>query len=170
MDEPVQHDVLDTPQVPKDHSTKLEAIEHIMDKKHQASLKAKAKEATAASAIAKGSSKKHPASGNSGEQVPKKAKPTKFCQHCKNKGSPLLTHNAKECCRYNKSSNLIAAAALKPTDAKKPFKKGGNKQMACLTATFELLMKKGLKKAKKSKKRKRNRAYDLSSSSNSNFE
>jgi hypothetical protein len=57
-------------------------------------------------------------------------------------------------------------AALKPTDAKKPFKKGGNKQMAYLTATVESLMKKGLKKAMKSKKCKPNCTYDSSSSSN----
>jgi hypothetical protein len=60
----------------------LELIESVMDEKHKASLKAKAKEASA-SAIAKGSSKKHSASGSPGEQVPKKAKPSKFCQHCK---------------------------------------------------------------------------------------
>jgi hypothetical protein len=54
-----------------------------MDEKHKATLKVKAKEVTAASAAAKGSSKKRPASGNSGElRVPKKARPSKFCQHC----------------------------------------------------------------------------------------
>jgi hypothetical protein len=52
----------------------------------------------------------------------------------------------------------------KPTDAKKPAKKGGDKQMAYMTATVETLVKKGLKKAMKGKKRKRNRAYDSSSS------
>jgi hypothetical protein len=126
-----------------------------MDKKH----KVKAKEVSAASATTKGSSKKHSASGNPGEQIPKKAKPTKFCQHCKNRGRPHLTHHTKECRRYYKDSNPVAAAALKPTDAKKPFKKGGNKQMAYLTATVESLMKKGLKKAMKSKKRKHNVRY-----------
>ncbi len=44
----------------------LEPIKHVMDKKHEASLKAKAKEASA-SMIAKGNSKKHCASGNPGE-------------------------------------------------------------------------------------------------------
>ena len=52
----------------------------------------------------------------------------------------------------------------KPAEAKKPFKKGGNKQMAYLSATVETLVKKGLKKAMKGKKRKHNRAYDSSSS------
>ncbi len=62
----------------------LELIKCIMEEKHKAGQKAKAKEA-AASAIAKGSSKKHSASGNPGEQVPKKGKPNNFCQHCKAK-------------------------------------------------------------------------------------
>ncbi len=81
-----------------------------------------------------------------------------------------MTHNTKEICRRNKDSNPVATAALKPSDAKEPFKKGGKKQMAYLTAIVESLMKKGLKKAMKSKKRKLDRAYDLSSSSNSNLE
>jgi hypothetical protein len=57
----------------------------------------------------------------------------------------------------------------KPPVAKKPAKKGGNKQMAHLSATVETLVKKGLKKAMKGKKRKCNQAYD-SSSSDSNSE
>jgi hypothetical protein len=57
----------------------------------------------------------------------------------------------------------------KPADAKRPAKKGGDKQMAYLMATVESLVKKGLKKAIKGKKRKRNRAYE-SSSSDSNSE
>jgi hypothetical protein len=52
----------------------------------------------------------------------------------------------------------------KPADAKKPAKKGGDKQMAYLTAIIESLVKKGLKKAMKGKKCKRNHAYDSSSS------
>jgi hypothetical protein len=55
------------PKNPRALLNNLEAIERVMDEKHNATLKAKAKEATAASAAAKGSSKKHPASGNSGE-------------------------------------------------------------------------------------------------------
>jgi hypothetical protein len=129
------------PESPRALLQDLEAIKRIMDEKHKAGLKAKAKEVTT-SVIAKGSSKKRSASGNPGEQVPKKGKPAKFCQHCKNNGSPHLTHNTKECCRYNKDSNSVAAAAHKPGDAKKPFKKGGDKQMAYLTATVESLMKK----------------------------
>jgi hypothetical protein len=49
-------------------------------------------------------------------------------------------------------------------NAKKPAKKGGDQQMAYLTAAVESLVKKGLKKVMKSKKRK---GYDSSSDSNS---
>jgi hypothetical protein len=136
-----------------------------MDEKHSASLKAKAKEASAASAAAKGSSQKRSASGSSSElQVPKKARPSNVCQHCKAKGGPHLTHNTKECRRYNGNGNLVTSFQGKPANAKKPAKKGGNKQMDYLTATIESLVKKGLKKAMKGKKRKRNHAYDSSSS------
>jgi hypothetical protein len=54
------------PKNPRALLNNLEAIERVMDEKHNAILKAKAKEVTAASGAAKGSSKKHPASGNSG--------------------------------------------------------------------------------------------------------
>ncbi len=80
------------------HLQDLELIERVMDEKHEAGQKAKAKEA-AASAIAKGSSKKRSASGSPGERVLKKGKPSKFCQHCKAKGGPHSTHNTKKCCR-----------------------------------------------------------------------
>jgi hypothetical protein len=143
----------------------LEAIERVMDEKHSASVKAKAKEASAASTAAKGTSQKHLASGSFGDlRVPKKARPSKFCQHCKAKGRLHLTHNTKECCRYNGNRNPISSFQGKPADARKPAKKGGNKQMAYLMATIESLVKKGLKKAMKGKKRKRSRAYNSSSS------
>jgi hypothetical protein len=156
------------PKNPRALLNDLEAIERVMDEKHNATLKAKAKEATAASAAAKGSSEKHPASGNSGElRVPTKARPSKFCQHCKAKGGPHLTHNTKECCRYDGNGNLISSFQGKLANAKKPPKKRGDQQMAYLTAAVESLVKKGLKKAMKGKKRKRSRAYDSSSDSNS---
>jgi hypothetical protein len=147
----------------------LELIERIMEEKHEAGLKGKAKKASA-SVIAKGSSKKRSASGSPGEQVPKKGKPSKFCQHCKAKGRPHLTHNTKECRRYDRNGNPMAAAGRKPGGAKPSYKSGGDKQMAYLTAAVESVMKKGLKKAMKSKKRKRNRAYDSPSSSDSDSE
>ncbi len=144
----------------------LESIKCIMEEKGEAGQKAKAKEA-AASAITKGRSNKRSSSGNPGEQVPKKGKPNKFCQHCKAKGGPHSTYNTKKCHRYDGMGNPVAAAACKSGDAKPSSKKGGDKQMAYLTATVESLMKKGLKKAMKSKKHKGNRAYDSPSSSNS---
>jgi hypothetical protein len=147
----------------------LELIERIMNEKHEAGQKAKAKEASA-SMIAKGSSKKRSASGSPGEQVPKKGKPNKFCQHCKAKGGPHLTHNTKECHRYDGMGNLVAAAAHKPGDAKPSSQKGGDKQMAYLMAAVESMMNKGLKKAMKCKKRKHNHAHDSPSSSDSDSE
>jgi hypothetical protein len=71
-----------------------------------------------------GSSKKSSASGNSGEQVPKNVRPAKFCQRCKSKGSPHLTHNNNKCCKYDKDNNPLAMSASKPSEAKKPFKRG----------------------------------------------
>ncbi len=118
--------------------------------------------------LPKESSKKHPASGNCGElQVPKKARPIRFCQHCKAKGGPHLTHNTKKCHRYNGNGNPVSSFQGKPTNAKKPAKKGGKQQMAYLTAAVESLVKKGFKKAMKGNKRKHNHAYDSSSDSNS---
>ncbi len=157
------------PKSPRALLPDLEAIKRVMDEKHQASLKALANEASAASATAKGSFKKHFTSRNPGEQVSKKAKPVKFFQDCKNKGSPHLTHNTKECHRYKKDGNHLAVAALKPSYTKKPFKKGVNKQMAYLMVTVESLMKKGPKKAMKSKKHKCH-SYDSSRSSDFNLE
>jgi hypothetical protein len=153
------------PKNPRALLNNLEIIKQVMDEKHSASLKAKAKEASAASAAAKGSSKKHPASGSAGElRVLKKARPSKFCQHCKAKGAPHLTHNTKECRRYDGNRNPISLFQDKPANAKKPAKKGGDQQMAYLMATVESVVEKGLKKAMKGKKCKHNRAYDSSSS------
>jgi hypothetical protein len=53
----MMHSIL--PKNPRALLNNLEAIERVMNEKHSASLKAKAKEASAASAAAKGSSKKH---------------------------------------------------------------------------------------------------------------
>jgi hypothetical protein len=158
------------PKNPRALLNNLEAIEQVMDKKHNASLKAKAKEANTASTAAKGSSKKHPVSGSSGElRVPKKARPSKFCQHCKAKGGPHLTHNTKECHRYHGNGNPVSSFQGKPVNAKKPAKKGGDQQMAYLTAAVESLVKKGLQKAMKGKKRKGSHAYDSSNNSDSEY-
>ncbi len=74
-----------------------------------------------------------------------------------------MTHNTKEYRRYNGNGNPVSLFQGKPTDARKPAKKGGDKQMAYLSATVESLVKKGLKKVMKGKKRKRSRTYDSSS-------
>ncbi len=162
----MMHSIL--PKNPRALLNNLEAIERVMNEKHSASLKAKAKEASAASAAAKGSSKKH--CGSPGELwVRKKARPSKFCQHCKAKGGPHLTSNTKECRKYDGNGNPVSSFQIKPVNAKRPAKKGDDQQMAYLLATVESLVKKGLKKATKGKKRKRNCAYD-SSSSDSNSE
>jgi hypothetical protein len=63
--------------------------------------------------------------------------------------------------------NPMAAAACKSGDAKPTSKKGGEKQMAYLTATVESLMKKGVKKAMKSKNCRCNHAHDSPSISDS---
>ncbi len=68
------------PKSPRALLNNLEAIKQVMDEKHQANLKAKSKEASAASGSAKVSSKKRSTSESPGElQVPKKARPSKFC-------------------------------------------------------------------------------------------
>jgi hypothetical protein len=83
------------------------------------------------------------------------------------KGRPHLTHNTKECRRYNGNGNPVSSFQGKPGNAKKSAKKGGDQQMAYLTTAVESLVKKGLKKAMKGKKRKRSHTYDSSSDSNS---
>ncbi len=65
---------------------------------------------------------------------------------CKAKGGPHLTHNTKECRRYNGNRNPISSLQGKPVNAKKLAKKEGDQQMAYLMAAVESLVKKGLKK------------------------
>jgi hypothetical protein len=60
--------------------------------------------------------------------------------------------------------NPVSLFHTKPAEAKKPAKKGGDKQMAYLLATVETLVKRGLKKVINGKKCKRNRAHNSSSS------
>jgi hypothetical protein len=111
------------PKIPRALLNDLEAIKQVIDEEHSVSLKAKAKEASSASTAAKGSPKKRSASGGSGElQVPKKPRPSKFCQHCKTKSGLHLTHNTKECHRYNAVGNPVSSFQTKPAEAKKPGK------------------------------------------------
>jgi hypothetical protein len=72
----------------------FEAIKQVINEKYQAKLQIKAKEASTASASAKGNPKKCSVLGCTDEQGPKKARPAKFC--------PYLTHNTNKCCKYIK--------------------------------------------------------------------
>jgi hypothetical protein len=122
----------------------LENIERVMNEKRAELAKARGKDGTA-SAGAKSSPKKRVSTGSS-EQVPKKACSAKFCQRCKNNGGPYMSHNTKECPKYDKDGKAVAASGKNPYK-KKPYKKdgGGNdKQMAFLTDAIESLVKKGL--------------------------
>jgi hypothetical protein len=70
------------------------------------------------------------------------------------------------CHRYDSNGKPLTAAAGKPSESKKPYKKsGGNKGMAFMQSMFEAYVK-TQKKASKSKKCKK-RDYDSSDSSDS---
>ncbi len=139
----------------------LEAIEWVIVEKQHEKLKAKGK-ATAAHPDAK-SSPKRKVSGGSSDQVPKKVCIEKFCQHCKAHSGPYQTHNTLDRHPYNSNGEPLAAAAGKPSESKKPYKKfGGEKRMAFMQTMFEAYEK--AKKAGKSKKRKKH-DYDSSDSS-----
>jgi hypothetical protein len=143
----------------------LEAIEQVMVEKKGVNLKATVKGSTAPSK-AKGNPKRKASGGPTG-RVPKKGCSEKFCQRCKAHGSPFTIHNTLDCRCYDSNSKpLEAAAAGKPSEFKKLYKKsGGNKGMAFMQSMFESYVKKQ-KKAGKSKKRKK-RDYDSSDSSDS---
>ncbi len=76
-------------------------------------------------------------------------------------------HNTSlDCCCYDSNGKPLEAAAGKPSESKKPYKKsGGNKGMACMQSMFKAYVK-SQKKAGKSKKRKK-RDYNFSDSSES---
>ncbi len=89
-----------------------------------------------------------------------------FCQQCKAHGGPFTTHNTLHCRCYDSNGKPLEAAASKPTESKKSYKKfGGDKNMAFMQSMFEAYVE-IQKKAGKSKKRKK-RDYDSSDSSNS---
>jgi hypothetical protein len=145
-------------------SLDLEAIEQVMVGKHSQKLKAKGKGNTAQSK-AKGNPKRKVSGGPTG-QVPKKGCSEKFCQRCKAHGSPFQTHNTLDCHCYDSNGKPLEAAAGKPSESKKPYKKsGGNKDMAFMQSMFEAYAK-SQKKAGKSKKRKKH-DYDSIDSSDS---
>jgi hypothetical protein len=141
-----------------------EAIERVMVEKKGVNLKEKGKGSTAPSK-AKGNPK-HKASGGPTGQVPKKGCSEKFCQRCKANGGPFTTHNTLDCHRNDSNGKPLEAAAGKPSESKKPYKKSGcNKGMAFMQSMFEAYVK-SQKKTGKSKKCKK-RDYDSSDSSNS---
>ncbi len=71
-----------------------------------------------------------------------------------------------DCSRYDSNGKPLVAAAGKPSESKKPYKKsGGNKGMAFMQSMFKAFVK-SQKKAGKSKKCKKC-DYDSSDSSNS---
>jgi hypothetical protein len=142
----------------------LEAIKQVMVEKKGTNLKAKGKGSTPPSK-AKGKPK-HKASGGPTGRVPKKGCSEKFFQWCKAHGGPFTTHNTLDCRCYDSNGKPLKAAADKPSDSKKPYKKsGGNKGMAFMQSMFKAYVKSQMK-AGKSKKRKK-RDYDSSDSSNS---
>ncbi len=90
-----------------------------MVEKHNKKLKAKGKAGMARSKAASG--------GPTG-RVPKKGRSEKFCQQYKAHGGPYQTHNTLDCRCYDSNGKPLEAAAGKPIESKKPFKKsGGNK-------------------------------------------
>ena len=91
----------------------LENIERVMNKKRAESAKAKGKDGTA-SAGAKSNPKKRASTGST-EQLPKKVKSAKFCQHCKNNGGPYTSHNTKECRKYDKDGKAVVAVGKSST-------------------------------------------------------
>ncbi len=142
----------------------LDAIEQVMEEKKGANLKAKAKGGTAP-AEAKGNPKRKSSGGPTG-RVPKKGHSEKFCQWCKAHGGPFMTHNTLDCHCYDSNGKPLKAAAGKPSESKRPYKKsGGDKNMAFMQSMFEAYAK-CQKKASKSKKRKKH-DYDSSDSSDS---
>jgi hypothetical protein len=139
----------------------LEAIKQVMEEKRGANLKVKAKGSTAP-AEAKGNLKCKASGGPTG-RVPKKGCSEKFCQLCKAHGGPFTTHNTLDCRPYDSNGKPLEAAAGKPAESKKPYKKfGGNKYMAFMQSMFEAYAK-SQKKAGKSKKCKK---HDYDSSEN----
>jgi hypothetical protein len=135
-----------------------------MEKKKGANLKAKAKGGTAP-AEAKGNPKRKASGGPTG-RVPKKGCSEKFYQQCKAHDGPFTTHNTLDCRRSDSNGKPLKAAAGKPSESKKPYKKsGGDKNMAFFQSMFEAYAK-SQKKAGRSKKRKK-RDNDSSNSSNS---
>ncbi len=118
----------------------LEAIEQVMVEKHSQKLKAKGKGGTAQSK-AKDNLNRMASVGPTG-QFPKKGCSEKFCQCCKAHNRPFQTHNTLDCRCYDSNGKHLEAAAGKPSESKKPYKKsGGNKGMAFMQSMFKAYAK-----------------------------
>jgi hypothetical protein len=118
----------------------LEAIEQVMVERHSQKLKAKGKGGTAQSE-AKGNPKRKASGGPTG-QIPKNGCSEKFCLRCKAHGGPFQTHNTLDYRCYDSNGKPLEAAAGKPSESKKPYKKsGGNKGMAFMQSMFEVYAK-----------------------------
>ncbi len=133
-----------------------------MVEKKGANLKAEGKGSTAPSKAKDNPERK--ASGGPTGRVPKKGCSEKCCQQFKAHGGPFTTHNTLDCRCYDSNGKPLEAAAGKPSESKKPYKKsGGNKSMAFMQSMFEAYVK-SQKKAGKPKKCKK-RDYDSNDSS-----
>jgi hypothetical protein len=118
----------------------LEAIKRVMVEKHNEKLKAKGKASTSWSE-AKSNLKRKASEGLTG-QVPKKGCSEKFFQVCKAHGGPYQTHNTLDCRCYDSNGEPLEAAAGKPSESKKPYKKfGGNEGMAFMQTMFKAYAK-----------------------------
>jgi hypothetical protein len=135
-----------------------------MVEKKGVKLEVKGKGSTAPSKP-KGNPKRKASGGPTG-RVPKKGCSEKFCQWCKAHGRPFTMHNTLDCRRYDSNGKPLEAAAGKPSESKKPYKKsGGNTGIAFMQSMFKAYVK-IQKNAGKSKKRKKC-DYDSSDSSDS---
>jgi hypothetical protein len=118
----------------------LDAIKQVMVEKKGANLKVKGKGSRAPSE-AKGNPKRKASGGPTG-RVPKKGCSEKFCQCCKTHGGPFMTHNTLDCRCYDSNGKPLEAAAGKPSESKKPYKKyGGDKGIAFMQSMFEAYLK-----------------------------
>ncbi len=102
------------PKSPRQLHPDLEAIERVMNEKHNKKVKARAKD-TAASANTKSNPKKRASTGSNEQRVPKKACTAKFCQHCKANSGPYTMHNTKECRKYDRTVRLVNPLRKSPT-------------------------------------------------------
>jgi hypothetical protein len=135
-----------------------------MNEKHQANLNIKVKEASTASAGAKGNPKKCSALGNPGEQVPKRKQGMQSSASiARTRVAPIWLTTPTNVASTTRTVILWQRPQVSPSKQRSPLnKKGGNKQLAYLTVTIKSLVKKGLKKAAKSMKCKP--CYDSSNS------